>query len=53
MATQQITKQIEELLNRAEQLADKHEWSEAANLCQECVKIAPENTTILGQFGWY
>lgn len=53
MATQQITKQIEELLNQAEQLAEKHEWSGAADLCQEAIKIAPENIAVLGQFGWY
>lgn len=53
MATQQFTKQIEEILNQAEQLAGKHDWSGAANLCHEAVKIAPDNITLLGQFGWY
>jgi tetratricopeptide (TPR) repeat protein len=53
MTTQQLTKQIQEMLNQAEQLAGKHDWSGAADLCRDIIKTAPDNTTLLGQFGWY
>ncbi len=53
MVTPQLTTQIEDLLKRAELLAEKHDWSGAADICDEAVKEAPANISVIGQLGWY
>ncbi len=53
MVTPQSNKQIESILAQAEQLAQKLDWSGAANKCREAVTIAPENVAALDKLGWY
>jgi tetratricopeptide (TPR) repeat protein len=53
MFTPPLTKQDDEILKNAEQLAAKHDWPGAAGLCQEAVDISPNNSVLLDKLGWY
>ena len=41
------------ILARARRMADSHNWSEAADICQEALKLAPGNVNVLDKTGWY
>jgi len=46
-------KQVDDLLAQAEQFAQKLDWFNAANKCQEALTAAPENKVVLDKLGWY
>jgi tetratricopeptide (TPR) repeat protein/cold shock CspA family protein len=48
-----VQKTITEILSQAEQLANNHNWSEAADLCIQARSIKSDDIKVLDQLGWY